>query len=285
MTPLRERFVQDLTIRNYSPKTITSYVQSVSRLARYFGRSPDRISLEEIRRYQIHLIEERRVCASTLNNFVAAVRLFQRMTLGRDELAERIAYAKQPKALPVVLSREETVRLFEALPDPRERLVLMTAYSAGLRVSEVVRLRVEDIDSQRMLIRIRQGKGRKDRYVPLSKVLLDWLRSWWRVTRSDGWLFTAQDHQRPMCTRTVQRACRRAARRAGLTKKVTPHTLRHSCATPLLEGGADLRTIQMLPGHSCIKTTVIYTHVSPGRLRAVGSPLDRLTERKRISQE
>lgn len=278
MTPLRERFVHDLTIRNYSPKTITLYTQALIGLARYFGRSPDQISLEEIRRYQIHLVNERRVSPSTLNGFVAAVRLFQRVTLGREQLAERIAYAKRPKALPVVLSREETVRFFDALPNPRERLVLMTAYSAGLRISEVVRLRVEDIDSQRMLIRIRQGKGRKDRYVPLSDVLLDWLRSWWRVTRADGWLFTAQDHQRPMCTRTLQRACRRAARRAGLKKKVTPHTLRHSCATHLLEGGADLRTIQMLLGHASLKTTVIYTHVSAAQLRAAGSPLDRLAD-------
>lgn len=285
MTPLRERFVQDLTIRNYSPKTISSYVGALIALARYYGRSPDRISLEEIRRYQIHLIEERRISPSTINTFVAAVRFFQRVTLGREELATRIAYAKRPKPLPVVLSREETLRLFEALPEPRMRLALMTAYSAGLRVSEVVRLRVEDIDSQRMLIRIRQGKGQKDRYVPLSELLLDWLRAWWRITRSDGWLFTGQDHRRPMCTRTLQRACRRAAEDAGLRKRVTPHTLRHSCATHLLESGADLRTIQMLLGHSCLKTTVIYTHVSAARIRAVGSPLDQLPDQKRITEE
>ena len=278
MSPLRQRFVEDLKVRNYSRRTITHYVSRVAAFALYHGRSPDQLGPEHVRGFLLHMAEEKHFSASYLNITSCALRFLYRVTLGREQMVPHIPYAKRPKRLPVVLSREEMWRFLEALDSAMYRIVLMTTYSAGLRVSEVVRLQVDDIDSSRMLIRVREGKGRKDRYVPLSQVLLELLRHYWKLTRSRPWLFPGQKPGRYLSTRTVQRACDRAAKAAGIRKRVTPHTLRHSFATHHLELGTDIRTIQMLLGHRSLKTTSLYTHVSPDHLRKARSPLDLLNQ-------
>lgn len=277
MTDLRQRMIQDMQLRNYSPKTIRCYVAQVAQFAKYFGRSPAELTLEDVRRYQLYLVQERRVSWSSFNTAVCALRWFYRVTLPKEWSIEQIAYAKRPRTLPVVLSRAEVEKFLNCLPQATHRLILMTAYSAGLRVSEVARLQVGDVDSQRMLIRVRAGKGCKDRYVPLSVTLLEVLRAYWKVARPAKWLFPGQREDRYISPRTIQRVCQRAAQRAGLQKRVTTHTLRHSFATHLLEAGTDVCTIQKLLGHCSLKTTAIYTHVSDARVQATRSPLDLLS--------
>jgi site-specific recombinase XerD len=268
--------VEDMRLRNFAPGTITVYVNCVARFARHCGKSPELLGPEDIRSYLLELVEQRRSSWSYYNQHVQALRFFYKVTLGRDWVLEHIACPKQPKRLPVVLSPDEVVRFFAAVGGLKDRALLMTAYAAGLRISEVVALRVEDIDSRRMLIRVRQGKGRKDRYVMLSPRLLALLRTYWKAARPRTWLFPGRDPDRPIGVRTVTRICQRALQAAGLEKHVTVHTLRHSFATHLLEAGTDLRTIQVLLGHSSPRTTALYTHVSPLAVRATASPLDRL---------
>ena len=275
MTTLRERMTSDLRIRNYSPRTIDAYVRQVAQFAEYYGRSPADLGPEQIRGFQVHLVEERGLSWSTLNNTVCALRVFYRVTLRRDWLVDHIPYAKRPKTLPVVLGRDETLRFLDALKHPLHRVILMTTYSAGLRVSEAVSLQVHNIDSDRMLIHV-TGKGSKDRYVPLSPLVLELLRAHWKLTRSQRWLFPGQRPDQHLSSRTVQRACRRAAEAAGIGKRVTPHTLRHSFATHLLERNINIRTIQKLLGHKKIETTSLYTHVTSDVLRQTASPLDTL---------
>jgi integrase/recombinase XerD len=279
MTPLRKRMIEDMTVRNYSPKTIKHYTSNVAAFARYYGKSPDRLGPAHVRGYQVYLIEERKLSWSAFNIAVCALRFFYRVTLKKDWMIEHLPYGKRPKTLPVVLSKEEVLRLFAAMPQLTYRLLLMTAYSAGLRLSEVAQLKVGDIDPSRMLIRVRQGKGRKDRYVPLSATLLNVLEGFAKLAHSEEWLFPGQRPGHYLSLRTVARACTSAAQAAGLTKHVTMHTLRHSFATHLLESGIDLRTIQKLLGHSKLETTTKYTHVTEARLRSVTSPLDLLAPR------
>ncbi len=275
MTPLRLRFLQDLQRRNYSPRTIEAYVPAVARFARHFGRSPDQLGAEHVREFQLHLLSQR-VSWSLFNQVVAALRCFYNFTLQRPDVVAMIPYGKKHVSQPVVLAVAEVRRLFESMPQGRYRIMLRTAYACGLRVSEVIRLRSADIDSARMLVWVRGGKGGKDRCVPLSPILLEELRDWWRQERPAGWLFPGQTPAGHVHSATLQRACQQAVRAAGLSKHVTPHTLRHSYATHLLEIGTDLLTIQRLLGHNHLKTTARYTHVSPEKIHQTPSPLDRL---------
>lgn len=278
MTPLRQRMIHDMKIRNYSPKTIKQYVAHVADFAQYFGQSPDVLAVEHVRQYQIHLAEQKQLSWSYFNGAVCALRFFYGTTLGRKDLIERIPYARRPKKLPSVLSREEVVRLFACIPHHVHRIILMTAYSAGLRISEVAKLNVDDLDSGRMLLRVRQGKGRKDRYVPLSNVLLEVLRGYAKLARPTDWLFPGAKSGHYISPRSIQRACTRAVQAAGIRKGTTMHTLRHSFATHLLESGTDIRTIQKLLGHKNLSTTTIYTHVTEVQIRSTKSPLDLLAE-------
>ena len=276
MTPLRRRMIEDMKLKNLSTKTIDAYVSRVSAFARHFGRSPQDLGRDDVRAYLLHLIQKKKVSWSVYNQTLAALRFLYEVTLGRKDVLERIPFPKQPKRLPVVLSLDEVTRFFAAVVGIKHRAILMTAYAAGLRLSEVTGLRVEDIDSKRMVIRVRQAKGRKDRYVMLSPRLLALLREYWTVVRPTDWLFPGDIPGQPITGKAVHLSCVRAARDAGLDKHVTVHTLRHSFATHLLEAGTDLRTIQVLLGHRKLETTAIYTHVSPAAVEATRSPLDRI---------
>jgi site-specific recombinase XerD len=275
MTPLRERFVQDLQLRNYAKRTIETYVWVVSRFAAHFGRSPEQLDAEDIRQYQLHLLKHK-ASWSTFNQTVCALRFLYKVTLGRPELVPLIPYGKKPKALPAVLSTDEVTRLFTAVTDPRDLMLLQTGYACGLRVSEVVRLQVGDIDAPRMLVHVRAAKGHKDRLVPLSPLLLTRLRDYWRAYRPATWLFPGQAADSHLSTGQVQRMCRRAMQACGITKKANMHTLRHSYATHLLEQGADLATLQKLLGHNNLSTTLRYIHLQQSDLQRAGSPLDTL---------
>jgi integrase/recombinase XerD len=272
ISPLRRRMIEDMTVRNLSPATQRSYVSAVSKFSRFFGRSPDRLTLEDVRTFQVHLAGKG-VAWASLNQTVAALRFFYGVTLGMAEVPERIAYAREPRRLPVVLSADEVVRFLEAVPGLKARTALTTAYAAGLRVSEVTGLRVGDIDSGRMLIHVVNGKGGKERYVMLSAQLLGILRTYWRLARPTHWLFPGRDTGRPIEPTVLHAACRSARAAAGIGKKVTVHILRHSFATHLLESGVDIRVIQVLLGHRKLDTTAVYTRVALKAIREVTSPL------------
>ena len=275
MSPLRRRMIEDMTVRNLSPATQRSYVHAVSKFSRYFGRSPDRLGLEEVRAFQVHLVSTG-ISWPGLNQIVCALRFFYGVTLGHSEIPERIPYAREPRKLPVVLSAVEVVRFLEAVPSLKTRAALTTAYAAGLRASETVSLKVGDVDSGRMVIRVDAGKGAKDRYVMLSAQLLGILRTYWRLARPRRWLFPGREATKPIDVQVLYAACRSACKAAGLDKRVTVHTLRHSFATHLLESGTDIRIIQVLLGHNNLSTTARYTQVSNGLIRRTPSPLDRL---------
>jgi integrase/recombinase XerD len=278
MTPLRQRMIEDLRIRNYSPHTVQVYIRQVARFAKHFGCSPERLGPEEVRRYQLYL-RERNVSWSLYNQAVSSLRFFYTVTVKQPLGVERLPYAKRPKRLPCVLSAQEVVQFLMAVKVVRNRIALATSYASGLRVSELVALRVEDIDSARMLIHVREGKGQKARMVPLSEALLGLLREYWRAHRPrGGWLFASPGKDKPINVHTIQNACRDARRAAGLKKPVTVHTMRHSFATHLLEAGTDIRTVQALLGHSTLSTTVIYTHVQRRLVSATRSPLDLIAE-------
>jgi integrase/recombinase XerD len=276
MTPLRRRMIDDMTLRNFTPATIEAYVRCVVRFARHFRSSPDLLGPEQVRSYLLHLLQERHVSQSYYKLTRCALRFFYRETLGRDDVPQSLAPVKQPRTLPVVLGPDELTRFFAAITNLKHRALLMTAYAAGLRVSEVTRLRVADIDSARMVIRVRHGKGQKDRYVMLSPRLLEVLRAYWTAARPGDFLFPGAAADRPLTTGSVRKVCYRARRAAGLDKHVTVHTLRHSFATHLLESGTDLRTIQVLLGHRSFSTTARYVHVATASLPATRSPFDRL---------
>lgn len=276
MTPLRRRMIEDLKLRNLSSRTIEIYVKRVAAFARHFDKSPGHLGKAEVRSYLLYLVEEKHVSWSYYNQTVAALRFLYSVTLDRDELLRGVHCPKQPKKLPVVLSLEEVLRFFQAIPNLKHRALLMTAYAAGLRISEVVTLRIEDVDSRRMVLRIRQGKGRKDRYVMLSPRLLVLLREYWKVERPAEWLFPGRINGHHLSEVTAYFVCVRAAHAAGLSKHVTVHTLRHSWATHLLEAGTNLRTIQLLLGHRELRTTAIYTHVAQTSLEQTTSPFDSL---------
>jgi integrase/recombinase XerD len=275
MSPLRRRMIEDMTIRNLSPATQRSYLHAVSKFSRHFARSPDCLGLAEVHAFQVHLVATG-ISWPSLNQIVCALRFFYGVTLGQATIPERIAYAREPQKLPVVLSADEVVRFLEAIPGLKGRTALTTVYAAGLRVSEAVILKIADIDSGRMVIRVEQGKGGKDRYVMLSPQLLRILRGYWRLARPRRWLFPGRDEERPLEPTTLYAACRSARTAAGLAKEVTPHTLRHSFATHLLENGTDIRIIQVLLGHANLQSTARYARVATKTISQTPSPLDRL---------
>lgn len=285
MTPLRQRMIEDMQLRGLAAETQRSYVHYVAGLARFYQSSPDLLGLEEIREYQLHLINERRLSPDAVNAFVSAVKFLYNVTLETPWPDDAVPRCRVPQKLPLVLSAAEIHELFQHVCSIRYRAALMTAYGAGLRISEVVNLKVGDIDSRRMLIRVRQGKGKKDRYAMLSPRLLIVLRAWWRSWHPAGrpqdhspeqWLFPGWRKGHHMHAESLQRACREAARAAGLSKRITVHSLRHSFATHLLENGADIRIIQVLLGHARIDTTARYTAVSACTIGRTRSPLERM---------
>ena len=280
MTPLRQRFIEDLELRNLRENTKRAYVRAVTEFAQFFGKSPELLGREHIREYLLYLMREKKASESTYRQVLSAIRFLYRTTLGKDWVVAGIPHTKSDKKLPVVMSMDEVERVFNAITSLKHRAILMTAYAGGLRVSDVVSLMVSDIDSGRMMIRIDGGKGRRDRYVPLAKHLLVILREYWKAARPKTYLFPGRKEGRHIATNTVYLACKRATRDAGLKKKISTHTFRHSFATHLLEHGVDLRTIQILLGHRNLNTTAIYTHVSRKQIESTPSPLDLLQERK-----
>src|SRR5260370_556024 len=272
MSPLRRRMIEDMTVRNLSPATQRSYVHALAKFSRYFGCSPDRLDLEDVRPFQAHVVAKG-VSWAALNQTVCALRFFYGVTLGHGEIPERIPYAREPRKLPVVLSADEVVRFLEAVPSLKTRAALTTAYAAGLRASEAVGLKMADLATARLVIRVEHGKGGKDRYVMLSAHLLGILRTYWRLARPRHWLFPGRDETKPIDVQVLHAACRSACAAAGLAKHVTVHTLRHSFATHLLEAGTDIRIIQVLLGHANLSSTARYTRGSNGLIRRTESPL------------
>lgn len=269
--------LEELQRRNYSPKTIHNYLRTVKDFAKYFGKSPDKLGPDELRRYQVYLLKERKLAVRTVAGRVAALRFFFIRTLKKQGFREDIPYPKYSRSLPTVLSKKEVTRLINAAGNLIQRTLLIILYGTGMRRAEVKQLKVRHIDSERMMIHVEHGKGGHSRDIPLSPALLETLREYWRLKRPQDYLFPGRDRQdQPISGKTIWYACKEAARYAGITKHVTPHTLRHSFATHLLEDGKDLRTIQLLLGHGKLETTARYLHLSERHLRAVDNPLDSL---------
>jgi site-specific recombinase XerD len=270
--------LEELQRRNYSQTTVNSYLKIVESFAKHFGRSPDQLGPEQIRTYQVYLLKERKLGVRTVGHCTAALRFFFCKTLKRAYPIEEVPYPKAPRRLPIILTREEAIRLIDSASNLFHRAMLITLYSTGMRRAELCHLKVGDIDSKRMLIRIQQGKSGKDRDVPLSPKALETLREYWRWMKPKTYLFPGTINgtraDKPITPKVLWEACREAAQRAGITKAVRPHLLRHSFATHLLEGGADLPTVQALLGHADLKPTSIYLHLSERHLRAAGTPLD-----------
>jgi site-specific recombinase XerD len=281
MTHLRRIMLEELQRRNYAETTVKAYVRIVEEFARYFHRPPDKLGQQHLRQYQAHLFQERKLEAGTVQQHVAALRFFYVKTLKRRYLLDEIPRPKRARKLPVILSPEEVAHLINAARNLSHRTMLMTLYSTGVRRAELCRLQVPDIDSARMMVHIRQGKGGHDRDVPLSATLLETLRVYWRWMKPKTYLFpgTVKNWRAdvPVTPKVPWEACREAAKRAGITKRLSPHTLRHCFATHLLEAGADLRTIQVLLGHRKLEHTLIYLHLSHRHLTAVPNPLDALS--------
>jgi integrase/recombinase XerD len=281
-SPLRQRMAGDMTIRGFTPSTQRGYIRAVGDFTAFFGRSPDSAGAEDLRRYQLHM-RSNGASATTMNAAVSALRFLFGVTLGRGDAQAGMTTVREPRRLPVVLSPEEVARLLDAAPGLKYRAALSVAYGAGLRASEVVSLKLTDIDSSRMVIRVEQGKGRKDRYAMLSQQLLDLLRAWWLAARErgvmlpGGWLFPGQNPVNPLTTRQLRRAFDGARAAAGIDKRVCLHTLRHCFATHLLEQKVDIRVIQVLLGHKKLDTTARYSQVASTTLRAVKSPLEHLS--------
>jgi integrase/recombinase XerD len=276
ISPLRQRMIDDMTVRNFAPNTQESYLHQVDLFIRYFDKPPDRLGPEEIRSYQIYLAKERRAAVGTRSVAVSALRFLYRVTLQRDWSFDVIPAPKPETHLPVILSPEEVLQLLKAAPSFPHHVIFSTMYGTGMRVSEAVHLRAGDIDSQRMVIRIEQGKGRKDRYVQLSPKLLELLRTYWRKVRPLEWLFPGEVPHQPLSRDAVGQAVARASQRAGLKKRPSPHSLRHAYAVHLLEAGTDLRKIQLLLGHRSLSTTARYLHLATTTVCATTSPLDLL---------
>ena len=277
MTNLRQRMVEELQRRNYSPSTIRGYIIAVKQFAEYFGKPPDRLGATHVQRFQWYLLQERKLASSTVEIRIAALRFFfKKMLKRRDMHFDDMPFPKVPQKLPTVLSPEEVQRMIDGTTNLMHRTILMVLYATGVRRTELSLLKVADIDSKRMVIRVEQGKGRKDRYVMLSPHLLGLLRAWWRAERPQGWLFPGRDRVLPMTTRQLNRACHAAAQRAEIDKRVSLHTLRHSFATHLLEQNIDVRVIQVLLGHAKLDTTALYTRVATRTISEVMSPLEHI---------
>ncbi|HLY00409.1 MAG TPA: tyrosine-type recombinase/integrase [Roseiarcus sp.] len=275
ISPLRQRLIDDMTARRYGEKVQKAYVRHVRTFTAFLGRSPDTATKEDLRRFQLHLAQQQ-ISAGSINAAIAALRFFFTVTLEQPDLVRPLRTVNEPRRAPVVLSQEEVARLLEAAPSLKYKAALSVAYGAGLRVSEVANLKVSDIDSQRMTLRVEQGKGQRDRYVILSAQLLELLRDWWRAARPPVWLFPGQNPINPITPRQLNRAVTAAKDLAGIAKRISPHTLRHSFATHLLEQGVDIRVIQVLLGHAKLETTALYTRVAVNTVRDIKSPLERL---------
>ncbi len=275
ISPLRQRMIDDMTARRFKEKVQKDYVRHVKSFAAFLGRSPDTATSEDLRRFQLHMAKQQ-IGAPTINSAIAALRFFFIVTLDRPDLVRPLRTVTEPRKAPVVLSQEEVARLLEAAPSLKYKAALSVAYGAGLRVSEVANLKVSDIDSERMMLRVEQGKGQRDRYVMLSPQLLELLRDWWHAARPPVWLFPGQNPINPITARQLNRAVTAAKDLAGVSKRVSPHTLRHSFATHLLEQGVDIRVIQVLLGHAKLETTALYTRVAVSTVRDIKSPLERL---------
>jgi integrase/recombinase XerD len=281
VTPLRRRMLEELRRRNYSPETTRGYILAVKQFAEYFGKSPEKMGAEEVRRFQLYLLKDKKLAPGTVEIRMSALRFLYKKTLKRRDLAyDDLIFPKTPQKLPVVLSQGEVKRLIEAAPNLLYRTLLMVLYSTGIRRKEASLLKVRDIDSKRRVIHIRQGKGSRDRDLPLTPKLLTALREYWRWKKPQNYLFpsTPGHHglEGSISDKTVWYACKRAAEKAGIKKRIGPHTLRHSFATHMLEAGADLRTIQLLLGHRELKDTIIYLHLSGRHLHAAINPLDQI---------
>ena len=279
ISPLRQRMIDDMRMRKLADKTQSHYIRAVRQFAGFLGRSPDTATVEELRNYQLHLVDHG-VSAISLNAAITGLKFFFEITLAQPELMARMQPVRVPRTLPVVLSREETARLIAAVRNLKHQIALSVAYGAGLRASEVVGLKIGDVDGQRMSLRIQEGKGRKDRYAMLSPLMLERLRTWYRVARSQGkmldggWLFPGLNPVEPLSTRQLNRAVHAAALAAGIDKRVSMHTLRHGFATHLLEQKVDIRIIPVLLGHKKLETTALYAQVATETLRQVISPLE-----------
>ena len=278
ITPLRQRMIDDMRIRNLADNTQSAYLQQVTAYADYFHRSPDELDQEAIRAYQVYLTKTRRLSPSSISVATGALRFLYKVTLKRDWAIDEIPMPKRPFKLPVILSREEVMHFLASVASIKHRTILMTAYAAGMRVSEAIHLKVTDIDSQRMMLRVDQGKGRKDRYVMLSPRLLEALRAYWKTVRPTLWLFPGDLIGQPITRCAVEMACQKAHRASGITKPITPHSLRHAFATHLLESGTDVRTIQLLLGHRSLATTSRYLKIATSTVCATTSPFDCLPQ-------
>ena len=276
ISPLRRRMIEDMIVRGINEKTQNDYIRHVKNFTIFIGRSPDTATPEDLRAYQLHQ-REAGVQPPTMNATVSALRLFFTTTCNQPDMARHLRIVKQPQKLPVVLTPEEVLLLLESAPGPRNKAALAVAYGAGLRLSEITNLKVSDIDSKRMLLRIEQGKGQKDRNGLLSPRLLEVLREWWLIGQPTTWLFPGRDPLLAISTKQIYRAVRDTAADIGIKKRVSPHTLRHSFATHMLEQGVDIRVIQVALGHSKLDTTARYAHVASKMLREIVSPLDRLS--------
>ena len=276
MTRLRQRMLEDMAVRNLAQNTQSAYVQQVVAYARHFHRPPEELGPEAVRAYQIHLTQTRMLSPSSVSVATGALRFLYNVTLKRGWGMEEIPMPKRPFRLPVILSPEEVMHFLDSVDNTKHRAILMTAYAAGLRVSEATHLKVTDIDSQRMMLRVDQGKGRKDRYVMLSPRLLDVLRIYWKASRPTLWLFPGDLPGQPITRGAVELACQKAHRASGIAKPITPHSLRHAFATHLLESGTDVRTIQLLLGHRSLATTSRYLKVATSTVCATTSPFDLL---------
>ena len=278
MTQLRQRMLEDMAVRNLAENTRSTYVQQIVAYANYFHRSPEELGPEEIRTYQVYLTQTRMLSPGSISVATGALRFLYKVTLKRDWAVEEIPKPKRPFRLPVILSREEVMRFLNSVYNLKHRTILMTVYAAGLRISEATHLKVTDIDSQRMMLRVDQGKGRKDRYVMLSPRLLELLRVYWKAVHPKLWLFPGDLPGQPITSCAVELACRKAHRASGIKKPITPHSLRHAFATHLLESGTDLRTIQLLLGHRSLATTSLYLKVATRTVCATTSPFDLLPQ-------